>query len=83
MTTFVPAITPTFSPLEPIFASHEADIPLAFREQFLYSPDDTHRVVLEGKMHHIWHRPKWLLPLFKLVGRLGYVPAGAPAATGQ
>jgi hypothetical protein len=67
MTTFMP----TFSPLEPIFAAHAAEIPLAFREQFLHSPDATHRVVLEGKMHHIWYRPKWLLPLFWLVGRLG------------
>src|SRR3954468_16044994 len=60
---------PSFSPLEPIFAGYEEVIPFAFREQFLASPDSSYDVVLRGKMHRIWHRPRLLDPLFKALGR--------------
>lgn len=60
---------PGFSPLEPVFAAHEAEMPFAFREQFLASPDAAFDVVLRGQMHRIWRRPRWLAPLFKALGR--------------
>lgn len=58
------------SPLDPIFGAVDAPIPAAFRTQFLHSVDDPARVVLEGILHHVWHRPGWLAPLFRLLGRL-------------
>ena len=59
------------TPLAPVFAGHEATLPVAFREQFLATPEQDYQVVLEGVMHRIWHRPTWLKPLFRLLGRLG------------
>jgi Domain of unknown function (DUF4166) len=59
---------PRFSPLEPVFAGNEGHVPFAFREQFLASPDASFDVVLRGKMHRIWRRPRWLDPLFKALG---------------
>src|SRR5256885_17199673 len=56
------------SPLEPIFG--RAQVPAAFKAQFLPSVDDPCRIVLEGTLHHVWHRPRWLRPLFQLLGRL-------------
>src|SRR5436309_1190675 len=56
------------SPLEPIFGRAQA--PAAFKAQFLHSVDDPCRIVLEGTLHHVWHRPGWLRPLFQLLGRL-------------
>ena len=44
---------------------------LAFREQFLATPERDYDVVLEGVMHKIWHHPAWLKPLFKVLGVLG------------
>jgi hypothetical protein len=58
------------SPLEPIFGAVAAPVPAAFRTQFLHSVDDPSRVVLEGTLHHVWHRPRWLGPLFRMLGRL-------------
>jgi hypothetical protein len=71
-------LSPRFSPLEHVFRvrlthAHDVEqlthIPFAFREQFLASPELPYRVVLEGTMHHIWHRPRWLSPLFRLLGK--------------
>ena len=62
--------TPTHSPLEPIFAGHER-IPFAFAEQFLHREDFPYSMKLTGVMHRIWHRPRYLSPLFRLLGRLG------------
>ena len=59
------------TPLSKVFAGHEAQMPLAFKEQFLASPERDYDVVLEGVMHNIWHRPRWLRPLFFVLGRLG------------
>src|SRR5437016_13853491 len=56
------------SPLEPIFGRAQA--PAAFKAQFLHSVDDPSRIVLEGTLHHVWHRPRWLRPLFQVLGRL-------------
>lgn len=59
------------TPLASVFAGREAEMPLAFREQFLATPERPYDVVLEGVMHRIWYRPRWLKPLFFLLGRLG------------
>jgi len=62
--------TPSFSPLEPIFAAHSGKVPFAFQEQFLHSPNNPYRIALEGTIHHAWHKPL-LHPLFWLLGKAG------------
>lgn len=59
------------TPLAKVFAGHEETIPVAFKEQFLATPERDYDVVLEGVMHKIWHRPRWLKPLFYFLGKLG------------
>jgi hypothetical protein len=63
-------ISAMFSPLQPIFEASEAPVPAAFRAQFLHSVDDPSKIVLEGVLHHVWHRPGWLRPLFQFLGQL-------------
>lgn len=46
-------------------------MPLAFKEQFLATPEREYDVVLEGIMHRIWHHPTWLKPLFLFWGLFG------------
>src|SRR5688572_33187830 len=62
---------PQFSPLEPVFLHYRLPIPNAFREEFLRAPGESFRVVLEGTMHRIWYRPRWLKPLFWALGQAG------------
>ncbi len=57
------------SPFAPIFAPHADAIPQAFRDQFLLAPEDPYGVTLEGRMN-VWHRPRWLAPLFWLLNKL-------------
>jgi len=71
MTDMLSYDAPSFSPLEPIFAFERESVPPAFRAQFLHSPDDPFRVVLEGRLHEIWHKPRWLKPLFWALGQAG------------
>ena len=60
------------TPLSQVFAGYTDDqLPRAFREQFFATPEQDYDVVLEGVMHKIWHRPRWLKPLFVLFGWLG------------
>jgi hypothetical protein len=59
------------TPLDKVFQGYDTEIPAAFREQFLATPERPYDVVLEGKMHRIWHRPKWLKPLFSFLGLFG------------
>ena len=59
------------TPLAHVFANHEENIPFAFKEQFLATPERDYDVVLEGVMHNIWHRPRWFKPLFWLLGKIG------------
>lgn len=63
--------SPTFSPLEPVFAPLDSHVPYAFREQFYQSPEDTFDVVLRGTTRHIWHRPRWLRPILWLASKGG------------
>lgn len=72
---------PIHSPLEPIFAGHHA-IPFAFAEQFLHGPHLPYGIKLVGVMHRIWHRPRFLTPLFYLLGKIGIlVPFYSRVAT--
>ena len=65
------------SPLDAIFDAVAAPVPAAFREQFLYHDSLPYRVRLEGVLHHVWHRPRALSPLFRLLGAVGIlVPYG-------
>ncbi len=59
------------TPLWPVFAGQEDQMPRAFREQFLASPERDYDVVLQGRMLRIWHHPRWLTPLFRALGWLG------------
>lgn len=60
------------TPLAKVFSGYDEDsLPLAFREQFLATPERDYDVVLEGVMRRIWHRPAWLKPLFVFLGWLG------------
>ena len=58
------------SPLEPVFTGHDS-IPFAFVEQFLHGEHLPYGMKLVGVMHRIWHRPRWLAPLFWALGKLG------------
>jgi hypothetical protein len=58
------------SPLDPVFAGH-ARVPFAFSEQFFHRDDLPYGMRLEGVMHRVWHRPRVLGPLFRLLGRIG------------
>lgn len=59
------------SPLSKIFSRYENQLPRAFVDQFLASPERNYDVVLEGEMHRIWHHPRWLKPLFVVLGVFG------------
>jgi hypothetical protein len=53
-----------------MFDNHSL-IPEAFRLQFLHTPDDPHRIVLEGEMHRVWQGHRWMRPVFWLLGLTG------------
>jgi hypothetical protein len=57
------------SPFEPLFAAAHGSLPAAFRDQFLLAADDRVGVTLTGSLDRVWHRPLWLGPLFRLLGR--------------
>jgi hypothetical protein len=59
------------TPLQKLFEGYESEIPFAFQEQFLATPEREYDIVLEGVMHEIWHRPRWFRPLFWLLGKSG------------
>jgi hypothetical protein len=65
----MPSLTET--PFARVFACDTSLIPVPFRRQFLHTPETPERVRLEGEMEHIWHRPKWLKPLFWLMAKGG------------
>jgi len=64
------ASPPMSSPLDPVFAGHTR-VPFAFAEQFFHREDLPYGMRLEGVMHRVWHRPRVLGPLFRLLGRMG------------
>ncbi|HEY1350236.1 MAG TPA: TIGR01777 family oxidoreductase [Ktedonobacteraceae bacterium] len=63
-----PKATPdgAFSPFFPVLAAVREDLPAVLRDQYLVRPTDPYRVVLEGTMARIWHRPAWLWPVLRV-----------------
>jgi Domain of unknown function (DUF4166) len=57
------------SPLDRVFADI-VDIPFAFREQFLLTPEAPHDVLLSGEMTEITF-PRLLGPIYRVLGRYG------------
>lgn len=57
------------SPFDTDLRPHVDDLPSAFREQFLTPADAPYEIVLNGEMDNVWHRPRWLWPLFWLSAR--------------
>ncbi len=55
------------SPFDQIFAAYVETLPSVLRDHYLVSADTPYRVVLEGTMDRIWHRPAWLRPFFWLL----------------
>jgi uncharacterized protein (TIGR01777 family) len=55
------------SPFFPVLGGVSEELPEPLRDQYLVRPGDTYRVVLEGIMDRIWHRPAWLWPFFRLL----------------
>jgi uncharacterized protein (TIGR01777 family) len=55
------------SPFFPVLAGVVEDMPGVLRDQYLVRLTDTYRVVLEGTMDRIWHRPFWLWPFLRLL----------------
>jgi hypothetical protein len=41
----------------------------AYRDQYLLTAEADYRVILGGQMEAIWHRPRWLWPIFWLVAQ--------------
>jgi len=44
-------------------------LPEVFRRQFLVGAPQGAAVLLEGEMSRIWHRPRWLQPLLRVLSR--------------
>ncbi len=55
------------SPFFPVLGEIAERMPGVLRDQYLVRPEDNYRVVLEGSMDRIWHRPFWLWPFFRLL----------------
>ncbi len=55
------------SPFFPVLGGVTEALPGVLRAQYLLRPTDDERVVLEGAMDRIWHRPFWLWPFFRLL----------------
>ena len=62
------------SPFAPVLGDAAREMPEAFRLQFLAGPGGGYTAVLEGVMERIWVRPRWLRPVFWLLGRLSLLP---------
>src|SRR5579875_3275333 len=54
------------SPFFPVLAGAVEELPGVLHDQYLLQPEDPYRVVLEGTMDRIWHRPFWLWPFLRL-----------------
>src|SRR5215212_12259318 len=60
---------PPASPFAPLLTSAGPALPPPFQEQFLLSPEAGWSVLLEGSMDLVWHRPRWLHPILRLLAR--------------
>jgi hypothetical protein len=55
------------SPFEPVLR-HDVDrLPKQFVDQYLVGPDDDERTVLTGEMDRVWHRPRWIWPILRVL----------------
>lgn len=55
------------SPFAPLLQPKAEQLAAALRRQYLLSPCDRHCVRLTGRMARIWHRPRWIRPLLRLL----------------
>ena len=62
-----PMASPTASPFEPVLRRDLDRLPQQFRDQYLVGPDDAERAVLTGTTHRVWHRPRWIWPMLRLL----------------
>lgn len=61
------------SPFEAVLR-HQADLlPQQFVNQYLVGPDDSERALLVGTMERIWHRPKAIWPLLRMLAVLDII----------
>lgn len=52
------------SPFNIALAPYADTLPPALYEQYFVSPLTPYRIILEGQMEKVWHRPRWLKPFF-------------------
>jgi len=55
------------SPFSDVLSAHIPVLPAVLRDHYLVAPDMPYRIVLDGTMNRIWHRPTWLRPFFWLL----------------
>ena len=55
------------SPFSAVLADRCQELPHAFREQYLLAPGAPHRLRFTGTMRRVWHRPRWLWPVLRLL----------------
>jgi hypothetical protein len=61
------SIVPQGSPFQRVLAADLRTLPPVLRDHYLVAADTPYRIVLEGTMDRIWHRPAWLRPFFWLL----------------
>lgn len=57
------------SPFSPILEACADTLPTNIRDQYLCAADAPYDIVLGGQMKRIWHRPRWLWPVFWLLAK--------------
>lgn len=55
-----------YAPFFPVLAQAHEELPEVLRDQYLLRPTDPYRVIFEGTMDQIWHRPAWLWPALRV-----------------
>ncbi len=60
------------SPFDKFFTPSIKQVPEVFRKQFLLTPENGNKIIFEGIMEEVWHKPKIFKPLFWLMGKLGF-----------
>jgi hypothetical protein len=57
------------SPFSAILEPYADVLPPAFREQYLLPANAPYHIELGGQMRRVWHRPRWLWPVFWLLAQ--------------
>ncbi len=68
-----PSPAEAISPFEPVLGGDVGRLPPQFRDQYLVRPGETERAVLRGAMGRIWHRPRWLWPVLRVLATLDII----------